>query len=213
MAKSATTTRILWLWLLAAELLVIVCLVPGAYVEEVIEEEAVLLESRLGATERNWVHSTAKDWFNTTLIDNGAYSAAYHHIIPTEAERKASLGMENMATLWFQYADERLVSMANMYYQFLARLAHLVTWLPYILVLFIPALYDGLVSWKIKRSNFAYTSPLIHSYASRASGWMLGLTIAVFLAPLALDPVFIPIVLMVLCVLIGLFVGNMQKRI
>jgi hypothetical protein len=121
--------------------------------------------------------------------------------------------MEQMGKAWFGWVEGRIKALAKLIYQFCMRLALLASWAPYMLILLLPALYDGLMTWKIKRTNFDYASPVIHRYSMRGTGLLLtGLFIA-FFAPFALDPVIIPVTIMVCCVLIGLMVGNFQKRV
>jgi hypothetical protein len=204
----------LWLvvWLLVIELLVILLLIPGNWTEQAIKRESVLIEQRLGAEARAWIDKRASNWFRASMIESGFYEGMHHTLIPTEAERQKSKGMEQMGKAWFGWVEGRIKALAKLIYQFCMRLALLATWAPYMLILLLPALYDGLMTWKIKRTNFDYASPVIHRYSMRSTGLLLtGLFIA-FFAPFALDPVIIPVTIMVCCVLIGLMVGNFQKR-
>ncbi|ENX5681582.1 DUF4400 domain-containing protein [Salmonella enterica] len=81
------------------------------------------------------------------------------------------------------------------------------------LILFVPAVYDGMMTWRIKRTNFDYASPVLHRYSVRGTMYLMaGLFIAFFI-PIALDPVVIPMTMMTCCVLVGLTFGNLQKRV
>lgn len=204
-----------WLvvWLLIIELVVILLLIPGDWTEQAIQRESVLIEQRLGEKARVWIEEQASHWYRASVIDSGFYKGAYHMLIPTQAEMEKSKGMEQMGEMWFKWVEGRLKALAKLTYQFCMRLALLAAWAPYLLILLLPALYDGMMTWKIKRTNFDYPSPVIHRYSLRGT---MTLTIGLFIAffvPFALDPVIIPITMMVCCVLIGLTVGNFQKRV
>lgn len=204
-----------WLaiWLIAIEAIVVTVLIPGDWTKRVIEQESELLEMRLGAEEHRWVHDKARRWFNESLVDNGFYQAALNHIVPTPYQKSKSKGLEGMGDDWFDWAEGRLQALANAYYHILARFALLQTWAPYFLILFIPAVYDGLVTWRIKRTNFAYASPLLHQYSTLGIAYVgMGL-VALFLAPIVLDPTVIPAAIMIICVMSGLMIGNFQKRV
>jgi hypothetical protein len=205
----------LWLvaWLLVIEVLVILLLVPGDWTDKTIRRESELVEQNLGYEARQWISDTAGDWYKTSVLDSGFYAAMYHTLIPTEEERRKSKGMENMGQAWFVWVEGRIEAFTNVIYQFYTRLALLSSWAPYLLILFIPAVYDGLMSWKIKRTNFDYASPVVHRYSIRGTFFLsMGLFIT-FFAPIALNPIVIPAVMMCCCVLLGLAFGNLQKRV
>ena len=204
----------LWiaLWLIAIEAIVITALLPGEWTAQVIEKESVLLEKRFGEEEREWVHGKATSWFNSTLIDNGLHSVIRDHLIPTKEQSEVSVGMQTMGKSWFAWVDGRLQAIVNTYYNILLRFALLLTWLPFILILLIPALYDGVTTWRIKRTNFAYASPLLHQYSTYGITYIGIFLVFIFLAPIVLEPMIIPASIMIASVLGGVMIGNFQKR-
>ena len=171
------------------------------------------MASSFGSETLHWINSQADRWYQTAMIDSGFYEGMYHTFIPTEEEKQRSKGMENMGWWWFNWLEGRIKAFAKVVYQFFTRAALLLNWVPYMLILLIPAIHDGMMTWKIKRTNFDYASPIIHRYGARCTGYIvLALAIA-FFTPIALNPNIIPMVMMVSCVLIGITLGNMQKRV
>lgn len=205
----------LWLvaWILVIELVVILLLVPGGWTERTIQKESELIESNLGSQARKWIYEKADDWYQAAMIDSGFYEGMYYTFIPTAEQKEGARGMEKMGSWWFNWLEGRIQSFSDVVYQFMARAALLWVWAPYMLLLLVPAIYDGAMTRNIKRTNFDYASPVLHRYSTRFAGHLLiGMLIA-FFAPVALNPVFIPIILMICCVLLGVMVGNLQKRI
>lgn len=201
------------LWIIAIEAIVLLVLIPGDWTARIIEEEGHLLEKRLGDGERQWVHDTAKHWFDTTLIANGLYDSARDHLVPTDKQRERSMGLQDMGYDWFVWVDGRLWAVANAYYHILVRCAVLLSWLPYFLILLIPSVFDGLTTWRIKRTNFSYVSPWIHQYSTYGIVYGFLVMVTLFLAPIVLDPGIIPVSIMLACVMAGLMIGNLQKRL
>jgi len=203
-----------WLavWVVITEALIVTVLVPGEWTQRVIEQESILLEQRLGSQEHRWVHDRSRRWYNTTLIESGIYKAVHDHIIPTKEEINKSHGMKNLGSIWFNWAERRLQALANAYYHILSRIALMLTWAPYFLILFIPAIFDGIVTWRIRRTNFSYPSPLIHQYSTIGLFYLFVGLVALFIAPIVLDPAIIPASIMFGCVMAGLMIGNFQKR-
>ena len=188
-------------------------LIPGDWTDKAIKRESVLVEQSLGVEARDWIQSKASTWFRSSVIDSGFYEGMYQTLIPSEEERQKSKGMQDMGQGWFVWVKGRMEAFVNVIYQFYTRLALLSAWAPYMLILFAPAVYDGMMTWRIKRTNFDYASPVLHRYSVRGTMYlMVGLFIAFFI-PIALDPVVIPITMMTCCVLIGLTFGNLQKRV
>lgn len=204
---------ILTAWLLVIELGVILLLVPGTWTERAIARESALVEQWLGVQTRDWIEDRADGWFQASIIDSGFYASAHHTLIPTEEEKAASRGMRDMGAAWFVWIEGRLDALVSLVRQFYARVAMVLVWAPYLLILFVPAAYDGVMTRRIKRTNFDYASPVLHRYSLRGIALVaIGLFIA-FSAPFALNPLIIPVAMMVCCVLIGLALSNLQKRI
>lgn len=199
--------------ILVAELAVVLLLVPGDWTAQTVKKEEQLIESHLGSRARTWIYGKADDWYQSAMVDSGFSAGMYYVLIPTDEQKANSKGMESMGSWWFEWVEGRITAFREMTYQFMARAALLAVWAPYMLLLLIPALYDGIMVRNIKRSNFDYSSPVLHRYSARFTWHLLvGMLIAFFL-PIALNPVFIPVILMLCCVLIGIMVGNLQKRI
>jgi len=200
-------------WLLAVELLVMLLLLPGDWTGRAIKKESALVEQSLGIEARDWIEEKASTWFRSSIIDSGFYAGMYDALIPSEQERLKSIGMQDLGNVWFAWVKERMEALSKAIYQFYTRLALLLAWAPYLLILFVPAVYDGLMTWRIKRTNFDYASPVLHRYSVRGTLYVLsGMFIALFV-PVALNPLIIPIAMMLCCVLVGLTFGNLQKRV
>ena len=202
-----------FLMLVAAQLLIVLVLVPGHWTESVIEREAVKIHRYLGADSQQWVHETAQRWYDKTMIDSGVYEAMHRHVIPSPDERANSRGMENLGTTIFAWAEDRLGAMMRVIYQVYSRAAMAALWAPYILILLIPAVFDGVMRWKVKQTNFDYASPVVSRYGVRGVYVIVQAALICFVLPLALNPVIVPIGMMLAALMVGFTMANYQKRI
>jgi len=200
-------------WIILLESLILAIIIPGDWTESVIEKESELVSKRLGEADHQWIHDKANKWYQNTYIDTGIYDAMLDHVTPNDEQKAKSKGMENMGTIWFDWISDRIDSMSFTYYHMLTRLALLLTWLPYFILLFIPAVIDGVMTRQIKKTNFQYASPFFHTYATKGIIFITLVLITLFLAPIVIEPSIIPVSIMIVCVLMGLMVGNLQKRI
>jgi tetrahydromethanopterin S-methyltransferase subunit C len=97
-------------------------------------------------------------------------------------------------------------------YQALQRLSMLAAWWPFLLLLLAAAWGDGWVRRRVRQSEFAYASPLAHAYALRSIvAVLIAIGLLLFL-PLSLPAIGVPIVGTLLATLVGVIVGNAQKR-
>lgn len=201
------------LLLFTIQLVLVLIFVPGEWTERVIEREAVKTRQLLGAETQRWIHETAQGWYDTTMIDSGVYQAMHRHVIPSPEERAASRGMENLGNTIFAWAEERLGAMMRVIYQVYSRAAMALLWMPYLLILLIPAIVDGTMRWKIKQTNFDYASPVVSRYGIRGIFVIGQIALIAFVAPLALNPLLLPLGMMLIAVMLGLTMANYQKRI
>ncbi len=205
----------LWLcaWLLTAECVMILVFIPGRWTDRAIQQESALIKQHFGTQGYLWIETQASKWFRASMIDSGIYAGVRHAFLPDKAQHKRSKGIENFARPWFTWIEGRIKALMNVIYQFYVRLALLLAWLPYMLILLIPATLDGWLAWKIKRTNFDYVSPVIHRYSLQCLMFLLMGLGLIFLLPLTINPMIIPAAMMIACVLLGWVLGNWQKRI
>jgi hypothetical protein len=102
-------------------------------------------------------------------------------------------------------------------HQALQRLAMLMAWWPFLLLLLATAWGDGWVRRRIRQAGFADASALAHAYALRGivvvvvlSGLVLFLPLPL---PLPLPALGVPVVGSLVAVLVGMIVANAQKRL
>lgn len=200
--------------LLVFEVIMILLVVPTDWMEDVIRKEQLMGRAFLGETAQLELTAKAESMFNKTLIDTGAYQAIHEFFIPTEEQRAASKGMENMGRDHvFPYAESRVQAFAMIVFQVMIRIAEILLWLPYLLILAIPAIFDGYNQWHINRSSYNYSSPLMHRYGMRGMGLVLMASLMVSIIPLPIPPIVVPVAGFCMIAFLGLTIKHVQKRI
>ena len=87
---------------------------------------------------------------------------------------------------WFEYVENRIKTLSAVVWWFFTRLAVTLSWAPFILILAIPAIYDGVAMWRAKRYGFGYSSPVLTMLSSTA---LLSEGLAmVMIAPVVIHP-------------------------
>ncbi len=155
-----------WLLCLALmlEIIAIGVLVPGDWTGRVISKEKQMIQNQLGAQTSYWIGKTSHRWYQSWIVDTQMEQSVRDFLIPTEKQRLRSKGMENMGGFWFVWVEDRIQAFFDVLYQVFTRFALMMVWLPFALILMLPALWDGLMTWKIKKTFEPYHSPLQHDY-------------------------------------------------
>jgi hypothetical protein len=191
-----------WLWallvgaiLLVMEFLLFAALVPASWSERVRDTELAWLKEGLGARMADAVVERAEGWYGTLFVAPGLVATSYRITLPSDADVQRAGALSPLAALPFwSWVAGRLEVIWAALYQALQRLAMLVAWWPFLLLLLIAAWGDGWVRRRIRQSGFAYASPLAHAYALR------GVLVLLMLMGMAL---FVPLPLPVLGVPLG----------
>lgn len=202
------------LWTLLAELLLLLVLIPNHWLQKVVDKENDMLRSEMGRPSAEWVIDKGESWYDTLFVETGINYEVYRFFIPSQQERAASKGMENLgATSWFPWVEGRGDALATILQQSLQRIALLKTWMLFFILMVIPFVWDGLMAWKIKQYSFRHASTATHSMAMTSIGVItLGTLIGLFV-PAPLPPVAIPIMMMMVMISLNLVVRHAQKEI
>lgn len=204
-----------WIFiLLMFEIVVIILVVPNDWVETMIKKETEMTMTFLGSGTGNQLDASAKEYFGRLMIDTGAYRAIHDFFVPTEQERLASKGMENLGQNHiFPYVKSRIQTFGLLVYMVIKRLLSIIIWLPYLAILAIPAIYDGYNQWHINRSSYSYSSPLMHRYGVRGIVAILVLALMFSIIPLPIPPIVVPVAGFCLIAFLGITIKHLQKRI
>ena len=210
-----------WLWallvgatLLLMEFILLAALVPTAWSERVRDTELAWLHAGLGARTAAAVVQRAENWYGTLFVSPGLVETSYRITLPTETDvaRAGALAPLAELSLWSWVAGRLEVIWAALH-QALQRLAMLMAWWPFLLLLLAAAWGDGWVRRRIRQSGFSYSSPLAHAYALRGIVVVFVLSGLALFLPLPLPALGVPVVGALVAVLVGIIVANAQKRL
>lgn len=207
---SKSSFSFVFISIIVIEAAVLLCLVPSETIKKNIKTEYQLLVSQMGEEYTDSILDKSNQRFKSHLEDTKILQSVKEHLIPNEKYQGENLQGTNW---WFNYIDDRFNALSSEYYQFLVRFAVLESWLPYFLLILIPSIYDGVMSWMITRVSYSYASPLMHQISTRMVTWIIFLGFLLFVSPIMLNPTYIPASVLLFCILLGVLVANRQKRI
>lgn len=195
------------------EILFLIAFSSPRYISKVIAYEGIKIEDSLGTNTLRELDKRTSQWFNTSLIESGAYAEIWHMLIPNEYERKKSSSLNNLGNGLFRWVDDRLTVCMFLIFQFFERLHLMLMWLPSSALVFAAAGYTGLELRRIKQGDFAYASPVRHRTAAKVITGAIAVLPLYFLMPFAISPYIYPIVNCTAAFLIMVIISNIAKRI
>lgn len=195
--------------------IVLVCvLVPSSWMERVVDTENRWLDRQMGTETAAWVRRHAKAAYDVAIVRPGVLDGLYAFLTPTAAQKARSgelsdLGSRNV----FPYVRDRLETLFLVVYQTFVRLVLVAAWAPFAALILLPAIIDGIVGWRIRRTTFGFPSPTINHYALlllSGIGTLMG--VAVF-APMPLPPLALPAAFASMAPALYLAVSHTSKRV
>ena len=200
-------------YIFIAEILLLVFFSNPSSVSRVIAAEGVKIENAMGSKTLKELDRKTSITFNDLFIQSGVYAGAWHSVIPTEDEKKASGTMKDMGRGIFNYVDSRMTTCMFLFFLLISRIELLILWLPSSAIIFISSIISGYYLRKMKQGSFAFASPSAHRFALKIILVLITFMPMFLLAPVALTPYFYPVLNIFVAFLMQAIIANIAKRI
>lgn len=211
---SSNKSLLFCIFIFVLQLLAIAILVPSSIMTKASDLEYEWLSASYTDASMQWISDKADGWHETLIIDSGLAAGLSYVFLP-ERDLSKTKGMNRLGDkVWYPFMEGRGKALDEMVRLTLVRFASIMVWLPLMILIAIPAFFDGVMERLIKQHTFKYPSPFLYRYGAKAV--ILGgfLTFAAFLSPIPLPPFLAPLVIMILTVVFALIViGNLPKRV
>ncbi len=196
------------------EILLIVCLIPNGFIDKAILKEQGWGEALMGVSQHADLIEDTNNLYTTLMLDSGVNQTVNNFFVPSAEERERSKEWENLGNLWIPFIESRGEALTKVIYHIYYRSLLLAMWLPYMMVVLVPSIFGGYMSWNIKRYNFDHSSPFLNTYSSKIIWFSVGAIVVSFLAPIPIPPMIIPVVIITLIpIASSLLIGNLPKRL
>lgn len=185
------------------EMVYCLCYMPTNELKNLIYKEQQQVVGVFGMEDTEPIYQRADGIFSTLCIESGLRAKLLNQPI-SDGDFMAKQK---------RFAQERSRATLNYFYLIIARISHVMTWLPFLLVVLMFSCIDGLCMREIKKTNFDWVSPVKARYASRLTKFLFLLLFMSVMSPFGFTPYIIPILCIPCILLISFSVRNMQKRI
>ena len=205
------------------EVAVVLFLVSADYARDGTVKEGAWISEALGDGTNREIQRRADAMYEDTVIRWELTEWFHRLFIPSDAERNGSRGLETLGDFSdlgdlgsgsvFSVAESRWSAFLDMTYWTMRRIALFTIWLPVWLPAFVIAGVCGWLERAVKKTDFGYTSPVLFANSWKALICALLLLLVSFLCPMPMPPSIVPALLGFMAILVGLCLGNVQKRI
>lgn len=176
-----------WLFILI-EVMIVVSFLGQSSVESQIGEEHDMSAVWMG-DEADVSYEQAYRKFKALFVDSGVVKVSYEAFLPTTGEQPR----DSFLIGSFSWFKERLEVFWAVILRAFQRSYLILEWVPYTLLLIIPAAVDGWNQRAIKRVTFGYASPVRFHSAMFSLLLFLFLPFFYLFAPFAIHPMAIPV--------------------
>lgn len=203
----------IWLFLISIEIISVPLFTDSAQIENNIIDEFRQTTRWMSSTEVANIYSEANVVFRKLFMESGIAQASYAMVVPDEGNRTNDRDEIKPAKEMVGWFDEKIVTWWAMWLQAIERLVLFMHWLPYAMVILIPACIDGWIQREIKKTNFGYASPIRYHLGMFLIFGLVLLPLAFSFLPFAVSPLFAPVWSVVSALALVILTSNLQKTI
>lgn len=200
---------------LLAEMFVIAVFVPSSFLKKIAAMEYGWMKASYSESTMNWLDQETDEWHYTLTRETGLADGMRWMFFPTEESQAKEKGMSRFGqNFWFPFLESRGRALDEMLKTTLMRIGSIIIWLPLLLLIAIPAFFDGLMERRIKQHTFKYASPFVYRYGIRSTFILSFIVFFCMFTPIPIPPMVLPVSVMAAIAVMGLLVvGNLPKRI
>jgi len=183
----------------------------STWLQEQIAQEKMGVQAYLGEETAHHLSAKADDGFRRMFVDTEVVSHVYRFLIPDDSVPKH--GTEGLAPWFFEWLDDSLRTFWFVAYQAIYRLLLFSEWMPYLGILILAAVIDGLVERKIRKKNRGYANPVRYRAGIRLLIILFVVPLLYLTLPISVTPLLVPAWIFAAGAVLMLVTANAQHRI
>lgn len=197
------------------EICLVLLFVSPDFAREATKQEASWIVAEMGAAAEREVERRAGIYYKYVVLDTHLEEHLRTLYIPTAEQKARSKGLEALGErqhLW-EIVENRLQAFLDMLWWWMRRAAFFTLEVPLALAAVLFAALWGWEQREKKKTSSTPASPLAQGWAVKGGVLIVFGLLMLFLAPVALPPLLVPVflILTALCTVVG--VGNIPKSL
>lgn len=196
--------------ILVVEIFAVMLFLDDNTIRDQIQDEYQQTADLMGSESTKQIYDRADAAFRHTVVESGVYDKSFEMFVP-KGER--DMNGQNAIRSGINWFEERLVVFWGVVFRSYQRWSLFATWLPYTLLLLVPAAVDGWSQRAIKKDTFGFASPVRYAGAFYVVVGLIVVPMVYFIAPFAITPLLPPIWALLLTVSVLVLAANTQKHI
>lgn len=193
-------------------ILMLATMAPNNLIDRVMQLERTWGNALLPQQDMDRVVGTTNTFYQTMMIDSGAKEMVSNLFMP-RGNRTVD-AFEEKVGWWFNYLADRGVALQKIIYQMTYRVVLAMYWVPFFVVVVVPAIFAGYMRWNAKRHSFDYASPFLNNHSAAMLIWGVIGTLISVLMPLPLPPLVIcTLLIAAMPFMLSVLISNLPKKI
>jgi len=202
------------LFFLLLQIVLLIVFIPSTWLADVEQQEFDDLAGVVGRDVAVEIYDYGVHLHKKIFVDTGINQQVRFVFVPSDERRANSGGFQDLGKdSWFPWIEGRGDALTKELQIALFRISHLIYWMPVMLLMAIPGIFDGIMVWKKRQFSFETGSVLFQRSIHKMVVLILIIfTLGVFL-PFVIPPVILPILTLFLVPLYSIIlISSLPKR-
>ena len=212
MAKVSARGLQFWIFTVFVLIVGFLLVVKDTWLEQGLEQERQGIYELLGPAKAETTEVRVHNRYTRWFVETGIIEKSFMLVSPPQQEGTQIEEIDQKLNPVFIWMEGRLRAFWLVVFQVMYRLAVTLMWWPFFVLTAVPFIVDALVRWKIKANTFDHTSPTLQALGVRAVALLVIAYPFMLLAPFALPPQLMPIMIFLSAAAVWFSVSHFVKR-
>ena len=208
-------STVVWLLviLFVFEILIVSLLISRDHQMDIMQSERDKVVFYTGSENEKNIFESTLNAYDALFIESGIMESSINLFVPTDKQKNASTGLENLGDSMFPTAFERINAFWDSVFQLIYRVMLMLFWLPFVLPLLLSSMFDGFSIRNIKKHTYGYASPVRYHMSMHMIRISVVLIPIMLFAPFTISPVIILVWALIQAIALMFAARNLQKKL
>lgn len=187
-------------------------LLNSDWITQTIHRERLANQQFLGTEHAEAAFAGATQLFTSWFVETGIQRSSFVIFVPDQASLDASGAMADVASPLWKWTAQRIEAFWALIYQIMVRIYTALQWWPFIALVILPVIIDGVLTRKINSYTFSLTSTHLHGIAVKLTLGVVLIYLSLMVMPLFVHPTWFPAIILLSAVALWLAMVHFAKR-
>lgn len=187
-------------------------LMSSDWITQTIHRERIANQTLLGHEHANAAFAGATDLFTQWFVETGIQRTSFELFVPDQGRLDASGAMANVGSPVWAWTADRIEAFWALIYQIMVRVYTVLQWWPFMILVLLPIIIDGILTRRINSYTFSLTSTHVHGIAVKSALGVIVIYLALMVLPVFVHPSWFPGIILLSGISTWLAMVHFAKR-